>query len=562
MTDFLLHFGWLNISMSAVIVLVLMWCRVRGRGVSAKGRYALWMSVILSLCVGIFLFRLPSVLTVELPAPPDFEAVQGDGDGMHMWDADRPSSSDVSAPEFADPALGESGITEPPVGAETGGRGENSGVGRVSPAAVIFGVWALGAVIFFSVSFGLYICAAKRYDRDKRLADKRAAKLFYEICRRNGVTQAPRLYVSDQVGSPILYGFTQPTVLLPELPLSEAALVGVLSHEMTHHIRGDIWIKLACLAAESVYWFNPLVHLAAARCNAEMELSCDAQVLSGMTDQVRRAYGNVMLDIARHCSRKRSALTTGFNSDKNAIKERIMNILDATKKKSGKAAVAAALVLCVIACAVTGCSMAAEMARNGDSGAGGTETETVDQEIYGEGYEYKVPLDNGTVKTITLYGCDPEYYAELHTAKLDGSGTPNKVVIHPQDRGTGILLEKVYVLDGQSGELIPVTPVSDVIKYNLETSERSENGWTLYINGKGHLIDIKQFSEYDEQQIYSSPNLSEYLDFSVENGELICRVGILCAGHLTGYADEVILIRYGYANGEMIPFDISLEKRD
>ena len=71
-----------------------------------------------------------------------------------------------------------------------------------------------------------------------------------------------------------------------------------------------------------------ILYIATARCNAAMELSCDESVLAGMAKDVRRSYGNVMLDIVKHCSQKGSILTTQFNPHKNAVKERIMNAPD------------------------------------------------------------------------------------------------------------------------------------------------------------------------------------------------------------------------------------------
>lgn len=69
MTDFLLHIGWLMLSMSAVILLLLLLFKLFGRRFSAKSRYIVWTVVIISLCVGIGLFRLPNLFTVEVSMP-------------------------------------------------------------------------------------------------------------------------------------------------------------------------------------------------------------------------------------------------------------------------------------------------------------------------------------------------------------------------------------------------------------------------------------------------------------------------------------------------------------
>ncbi|MBQ2724662.1 MAG: M56 family metallopeptidase, partial [Clostridia bacterium] len=128
-----------------------------------------------------------------------------------------------------------------------------------------------------------------------------------------------------------------------------------LSHEVTHCKRGDLWIKAVCLLARTFHWFNPLVHLAAFRCEMEMELSCDEAVLAGCDENARAAYGEVMLDIIKRCRRNRGALTTHFNPKKNAVKARFTNILYGSGKKRGLWLIAVCLVLCLIAGAIVAC---------------------------------------------------------------------------------------------------------------------------------------------------------------------------------------------------------------
>ncbi len=376
MTEFLLHLGWLTLSISSVILLILLFNRIFGGKFSAKSRYIVWTVVVLSLCIGAGMYRLPALFTVEVSLPSFMEDVS---------DAtlNPPAASDTRAPVTNTPStmIPTNPIT-PNTNHSTTPDSNNAPnlnttqsddpqeviVPAVPPIqekdsfeidipTLIFGIWAFGAILYFSVSMAVYIRSTHKYARSKKICDAETEGLFRTMCRRYKIKRIPRLYVCSAAGSPVLYGYTKPTILLPDIKLTPNSLVGVLAHELTHYRRGDIWVKLICLMAESLYWFNPLVYAATSRCNAEMELSCDEAVLAGMNEDVRRSYGNVMLEIVKHCARKRSTLTTQFNPHKNAVKERILNILDMTKKKRGRVIIAVTLVLCIIAGTIIGCGV-------------------------------------------------------------------------------------------------------------------------------------------------------------------------------------------------------------
>ncbi len=363
MNDFLLHIGWLTLSMSLVILLALLFNAVFGKRFSAKSRYIVWTVVILSLCIGVGLFKLPSLFTVEISMPSfiednvDVPEQTPINDGIQSPISDAPSISLPTNPDTnTNPDYVSSDNTANDTAPALTQTPEKEQI-HIDFTLILFIIWLTGAILYFSFGMVVYIRTIRKYDRKIKLCDKKTEGLFRSLCHRYNVKRVPNLFVCSEVGSPILYGYTEPTVLLPDINLSPNSLVGVLAHELTHYRRGDIWIKLVCLLVESLYWFDPIVHLATARCNAEMELSCDEEVLTGLNEDIRRSYGNVMLDIVEHCNRKRSLLTTQFNPHKNAVKERIMNILDMKKKKRGRAVITVALVLCIVSGTVIGCTV-------------------------------------------------------------------------------------------------------------------------------------------------------------------------------------------------------------
>lgn len=200
--------------------------------------------------------------------------------------------------------------------------------------------------------------------------------LYAKFGARLNIRRLPGLYVSDSVQSPMLCGILKPIIVLPALKLSDSSLVGILAHELTHHRRHDLWLKLACVLAASLHWFNLLAYAAARRCNDAMELSCDEEVLSGMDNEVRRSYGNMLLGILKSCQPKHLSLTTHFNSRKSAMKERFVNIMDSSKKHKGIIVIASALILCLIAGALISCGDLPEQIGGSGETSGQTDIDT------------------------------------------------------------------------------------------------------------------------------------------------------------------------------------------
>ena len=113
---------------------------------------------------------------------------------------------------------------------------------------------------------------------------------------------------SGPVTVPLTYGARRPAVVLPadapEWP--EARVKAALLHEMAHVRRHDWPLLMMAHVARTVYWFNPLVWLAARRLRAESEAACDDLVLgAGMS---AKDYARHLLDVALCARRSRRAV--------------------------------------------------------------------------------------------------------------------------------------------------------------------------------------------------------------------------------------------------------------
>lgn len=344
MTDFLLDSVSIALPISAVIALLLLAFRIAGHGLSAKCRHAVWLIIILRLCIPFGIQSLPTLFEVAIPqaavtvsepqdAAPTVTVPQNLPDTVYSYD----TSSSVAA--------------SMPV--------EGPARKLLSPLEFAAWVYICGMIVFAAYKTFMYAVFAYGMKRSLYAPDGALKELYSGLSAKLGIKRTPKLCIGKVADSPMLYGLIRPRVVLPEsvAGLPKTALTEILTHELTHYKRRDLWIKLAAEVAVAVNWHNPLVHIAATRLSRECELACDECTLDGLDEKSRREYVSVMLGIIKSCKKNSSTLTTRFNPKKNAVKERFTNIMDMTKKKRGIWIIALAAVASVIAGVVIGCTI-------------------------------------------------------------------------------------------------------------------------------------------------------------------------------------------------------------
>lgn len=102
---------------------------------------------------------------------------------------------------------------------------------------------------------------------------------------------------TDRIG-PALIGALRPRIVVPadfETRFDAQQQALVLAHERVHLRRGDLQVNLLATAMRCVFWFNPLVHVAAVRLRIDQELACDAAVLR-RHPSAGRAYATALLN--------------------------------------------------------------------------------------------------------------------------------------------------------------------------------------------------------------------------------------------------------------------------
>jgi len=153
--------------------------------------------------------------------------------------------------------------------------------------------------------------------------------LVEELSLEIGLVRHVRVLQASGPAMPMTWGIRRPTILLPAEADHWAAerRRDVLLHELAHVKRHDFLIQLIARIACAVYWFHPLVWLAATRLREERERACDDHVLrAGATPS---AYATHLLEIARDLRAARATLLASVAMARPAqLATRLIDVLD------------------------------------------------------------------------------------------------------------------------------------------------------------------------------------------------------------------------------------------
>jgi beta-lactamase regulating signal transducer with metallopeptidase domain len=162
-----------------------------------------------------------------------------------------------------------------------------------------FVLWFLGSCIcLVRIAVGRYGLRRLQYQVRPITTNAWRTDLEQE-CARAGVSRPIRLYSSAAVTTPLTWGTRAAVIALPDHMIDCAAehRVMVLRHELAHVARNDALTHLVAALTCALYWFHPLVWIAARHQRRTCEHACDAQVLSYGTPAAE--YAMQLLELAR-----------------------------------------------------------------------------------------------------------------------------------------------------------------------------------------------------------------------------------------------------------------------
>ena len=162
-----------------------------------------------------------------------------------------------------------------------------------------------------------------------------------------------KVYISEYTGVPCIAGLIPSIYITPEAGNSKSETL-IIIHEYTHLRHGDhIWSVVRALAL-IVFWWNPLVWIAAMVSKQDAELACDDAIAARLDDETRLRYAHILLDTIPQKDRYADRPGSVYGLGSAPMKERILMLTKKRKNKGICVILAIMLAGCAIGCSFIG----------------------------------------------------------------------------------------------------------------------------------------------------------------------------------------------------------------
>lgn len=167
------------------------------------------------------------------------------------------------------------------------------------PWFLIFGWgWGVGIVAFAS-SQAYRIVHFQNLLRSGRTPSSTLLDMAEETSKQLGLKRIPEIRLLPVCVSPLVWSLGgRPRVFLPSAlfeQLDGAAQRAILAHELAHVRRGDHWIRLLEMVFTALFWWHPIVWLAARQLQKLEDQCCDAMVVD-LAPRSAKSYAVALLD--------------------------------------------------------------------------------------------------------------------------------------------------------------------------------------------------------------------------------------------------------------------------
>lgn len=323
--------------------------------ISKRVCYAIWLLVVVKLMVPLSgvpnHFNVMNILSLRTAEYEKTVVSGANSTGQTVFDGINDNknvtktSGDKSNDEKEEKAENkELQVTEydiEPAGKRTGAKPVQSEKPNI--AFIFVTIWAVGSGIMACIMLTSNFVFQKRLHKNCRMAEG----IFPH--------QRPLVYVTEEVEIPCLFGLWHPAIYITEELLKKDAktLEMIIMHETIHYRHMDhIWSLIRCMLLV-IYWWNPLVLIAAGLSVVDSELACDEGVIAKMGEQNRKAYGENLIAIGTGCRKSAKLLVCGVGlAGRNGELKTRMKSLAGKRKQS----VTALVLACILLAGATGCT--------------------------------------------------------------------------------------------------------------------------------------------------------------------------------------------------------------
>lgn len=296
--------AWL-IESSLLVLMIFGIRKVFSGKISHAGIYALWLVVLFRFMIPVNFISTPvsvaNLVAERFTLQEEAASVQmvqsteeNKEEKIQRYEEDRTVPVTYSVKEVPQ-ADNFSVFSQKPVSVQKAGNKDPVSRQSADWMPVLRKIWLPVSAILFLWIWISNVCLLRKLKKNRVLCGKR---------------ESVRIYATDVVSGPCLYGFFRPAIYIPEslVPSRDGKTKErdewnrMITHELVHYRHRDhIW-AIFRMVLVSVYWFDPLLWMAASASKKDAELFCDETAIRILGEDERFSYGEMLVRLAGNCS--------------------------------------------------------------------------------------------------------------------------------------------------------------------------------------------------------------------------------------------------------------------
>lgn len=245
-------------------------------------------------------------------------------------------------------------------------------------------IWAMGVIavgglaLFRQVRFIVYL---------RRTGEKAPTDCLPAVWAERLSDHGMQVWLVEGLPGPCMAG--KSIYISPELYEKGETRLHILAHEYAHAVQGDtLWAAVRGILC-TVWWFHPLVWLAAYEAKQDSELACDERAVRLLGETQRFSYGRTLLDLmnAEHTRIGANGVVLTMDGSSRRIRQRISMLADAGKRSKAATGIVALSVLLLCGCAYTGAKTIQETNSERQVGEAGTPIDADEEALQAQAAE-------------------------------------------------------------------------------------------------------------------------------------------------------------------------------
>ncbi len=164
---------------------------------------------------------------------------------------------------------------------------------------ILVSIWMIVALYLLYKLFKFQYLYSKYLHKIPKYECDRYNKIKNDILQKSKINKDIKIYISDKITNPLIIGFVNVSIFLPNIDLDDSQIYYILAHEITHFKKLDIWKKFFVQCLKIVFWWNPFIYIFSRDFNQLLEIQCDLQTVEEYSEEEKINYLKTITYIAK-----------------------------------------------------------------------------------------------------------------------------------------------------------------------------------------------------------------------------------------------------------------------